>query len=155
MPKIFSNELSRLGFFKEEQANKGTVLGIFKGIKFSLFIYEYPLIFPTLKYKSLNIADIRDIGAMKIDAVTTRGTKRDFIDLYFICNSNYGLSELLNFYNGKYGLLSSNLIHIQKSLVFFNYAEPDEMPIMLKDVNWEDVKIFFEKEVKKLAETLK
>lgn len=150
VPKVFSNELSKLGSFEEEQSDKGTVLGIFEGIKFSLFIYKYPLIFPTLKYQSLNIADIRDIAAMKIDAVATRGTKRDFIDLYFICKSNYELAELLDFYNRKYGELASNLIHIQKSLIFFNDAEPDKMPRMLKDVRWEDVKRYFEKEVKKL-----
>jgi len=150
VPKVFSNELAKLGSFEEEQANKGSVLGIFKGIKFSLFIYKYPLIFPTLKYQSLNIADIRDIAAMKIDAVATRGAKRDFIDLYFICKSNYELAELFDFYNRRYGVLASNLIHIRKSLVFFDDAEPDEMPGMLSDVDWEDVKKYFEEEVKKL-----
>jgi len=155
VPKVFSHELSRLGSFDEEQANKGTVIGIFQGIRFSLFVYKYPLISPTLKYQSINIADIRDIGAMKIDAVATRGTKRDFIDLYFICRSHYTLPELLNFYNIKYAALSSNLIHIQKSLVFFNDAEPEEMPKMLRDVEWKDVKKYFEGEVKKLVEKFK
>lgn len=144
IPKVFAAELSKLGSFDEEQADKGTVLGKFEGIKFSLFIYKYPLIFPKLKYLSLDIADIRDIAAMKIDAVATRGAKRDFIDLYFLCKSGYGLNELLNFYNKKYGKLASNFIHIQKSLVFFNDAELDEMPRMLKKVKWEDVRRYFE-----------
>ena len=150
VPKVFSAELSKLGSFNEEQADKGTVSGKFKGIRFSLFIYKYPLIFSPLKYLSLSMADIRDIAAMKIDAVATRGAKRDFMDLYFICKSDYGLAELLNFYDKKYGELASNLIHIQKSLVFFNDAEPDEMPSMLRQVMWNDVKKYFENEVKKL-----
>ncbi|MFH2024265.1 MAG: nucleotidyl transferase AbiEii/AbiGii toxin family protein [bacterium] len=150
VPKVFSAELSKLGSFDEEQADKGTVLGNFEGIKFSLFIYKYPLLSPLLKYLSLNIADIDDIAAMKIDAVATRGLKRDFVDLYFICESGYELAQILNSYNKKYGKLASNLIHIQKSLVFFNDAEPDEMPRMLKEVNWEEVKKYFESEVKKL-----
>jgi len=79
VPRVFSTELSKLGSFDEEQADKGTVLGEFKGIKFSLFIYKYPLVFHPKKYLSLNIADIRDIAAMKIDAIATRGAKRDFI----------------------------------------------------------------------------
>jgi len=150
VPKVFSADLAKLGSFDEEQADKGTVSGKFKGIRFSLFIYKYPLIFPPLKYLSLNIADIRDIAAMKIDAVATRGAKRDFIDLYFICKSNYGLTELFRFYNEKYGGLASNIIHIQKSLIFFNDAEPDEMPRMLKKVKWEEIKKYFEGEIKKL-----
>jgi len=150
VPAVFSAELSKLGSFDEEQTDKGTVLGKFEGIKFSLFVYEYPLICPPLKYLSLNIADIRDIAAMKIDAVATRGAKRDFIDLYFIGRSGYGLIKLLDLYNKRYGKLASNLIHIQKSLVFFDDAEPDEMPRMLKKVAWEEIKKYFESEVRKL-----
>jgi len=97
------------------------------------------------------MADIRDIAAMKIDAIATRGAKRDFIDLYFICKAGYQLAEILDFYNKKYGELASNLIHIQKSLVFFNDAEPDEAPRMLKEIGWDEVKKYFENEVKKLV----
>uniref|UniRef100_A0A7V0Z4V5 Nucleotidyl transferase AbiEii/AbiGii toxin family protein n=1 Tax=candidate division WOR-3 bacterium TaxID=2052148 RepID=A0A7V0Z4V5_UNCW3 len=149
VPKVFSAKLSKLGVFKEEQADKGTVLGEFRGIRFSLFVYKYPLLFPALKYLSLNIADIRDIAAMKIDAIATRGLKRDFIDLYFICKSGYKLVEILKFYDKKYRNLASNLIHIQKSLVFFDDAESDVMPKMIKSVSWEEIKEYFEREVKK------
>ena len=96
-----------------------------------------------------NIADIRDIAAMKIDAISTRGAKRDFVDLYFICNSGYQLAELLNFYEKKYGKLASNIIHIQKSLVYFDDAELDEMPRMLKEITWKQVKEYFKDEVRK------
>ena len=150
-PKDFSAKLSELGSFVEEQADKGTVLGTFEGVRFSLFVYKYPLIAPLLKYLLLNISDIRDIAAMKIDAVATRGMKRDFIDLYFICRSGYELTEILRFYDKKYGKLASNLIHVQKSLVFFDDAEPDEMPTMLEKVEWEEVKKYFEAEVKKIG----
>jgi len=152
IPKVFSAKLSKLGAFKEEQADKGTVLGEFRGIRFSLFVYKYPLLVPALKYLSLNIADIRDIAAMKIDAIATRGLKRDFIDLYFICKSGYKLVEILKFYDKKYRNLASNLIHIQKSLVFFDDAESDAMPKMIKSVNWEEIKEYFEREVKKLVD---
>jgi hypothetical protein len=149
-PNSFSTTLSKLGSFDKEQSSKGTVLGKFKGINFSLFIYEYPLIFPMLKYLSVSVADIRDIAAMKIDAIASRGAKRDFIDLYFICKSGYQLIDLLDFYNKKYRKLASNLMHIQKSLVYFDDAEPDAMPRMLKKAPWKDVKKYFEHEVRKL-----
>ena len=148
VPKSFSSQLSKLGSFYEAQADKGTVIGEFEGIKFSLFRYEYPLIFSPLKYLSLDMADIRDIAAMKIDAVATRGAKRDFIDLYFICKSGYSLGSLLDFYDKKYGKLASNLVHIQKSLIFFEDAAPEKMPKMLKEVEWEEVKRYFISEVK-------
>ena len=151
IPKEISAALSKLGSFDEEQESKGTLLGKFEGVNFSLFVYKYPLIFPAQKYLSVSIADIRDIASMKIDAIASRGAKRDFIDLYFICKSGYQLTDILDFYDKKYGRLSSNRIHIQKSLVFFNDAEPDEMPRMLKDVKWGKVKEFFEEEIKKIV----
>lgn len=150
-PKTISSELSRLGAFKEEQADKGTVLGIFNRVKFSLFIYKYPLICVASKYLSLEIAGIKDIAAMKIDAIATRGLKRDFVDMYFICKSGLRLAEILDFYNKKYGKLASNVIHIQKSLIYFNDAESGKMPKMLAPCKWEEVKSFFEREVRKIA----
>ena len=75
------------------------------------------------------------------------------VDLYFICKSGYKLADLLEFYDMKYGMLASNLIHIQKSLVFFNDADPEEMPRMLKDVTWEEIKKYFKDEVKNTLNT--
>jgi hypothetical protein len=98
-PRSFATALSKLGSFKEEQADKGTVLGRFAGVKFSLFHYEYPLIYPAKKYLSL------DIAAMKIDAIASRGAKRDFIDVYCICKAGYKLTGALNLYDKKYGKL--------------------------------------------------
>lgn len=96
-------------------------------------------------------ADIRDIAAMKIGAVASRGTKRDFVDLYFICKETVSLPEAVQLYDKKYKNLAATGLHIMKSLVYFNDAEPDEMPKMLRPCNWEEVKGFFEQEVKKIA----
>lgn len=98
----------------------------------------------------MRILDLRDIAAMKIDAVSSRGIMRDFIDLYFICQEGYSLKEILSFYDRKYGTLTSNIIHIQKSLVYFADAETNVIPRMLKKITWEEVKRYFEVEVKKL-----
>ena len=99
----------------------------------------------------ISIADIRDIAAMKIGAVASRGTKRDFVDLYFICKETVSLPEAVQLYDKKYKNLAATGLHIMKSLVYFNDAEPDEMPKMLRPCNWEEVKGFFEQEVKKIA----
>lgn len=88
------------------------------------------------------MADIRDIAAMKIDAIASCGANRDFIDLYHICLAGHKLSAILDCYDKRYGKLASNLVHIQKSLVFFDDAEADEMPRMLKETKWKDVKNF-------------
>lgn len=143
--------LNKIGAFKVDQERWGAVLGAINDIKFSIFVYEYKVLFPYKKISDINILDLRDIAAMKLDAISTRGIRRDFIDLYFICNHGVSLAEIFNFYDRKYGKLSSNSMHIQKSLVYFIDAEASETPKMLKPCKWEDVKKYFEKEVKRMV----
>lgn len=149
--KSLIKELKKISKFEVDQEKWGTVLGTINCIKFSIFVYEYKVLFPYEKIFDINVLDLRDIGAMKLDAISTRGIMRDFIDLYFICRHGVSLAEIFNFYERKYGRLSSNSIHIQKSLIYFVDAEASEVPKMLKPCKWDDVKRYFEKEIKKMV----
>ena len=55
VPRLFADELSKQGSFEESQVSKGTVLGEFEGVKFSLFIYGYPLLFTPLQFESVSM----------------------------------------------------------------------------------------------------
>jgi len=145
-PRLVAKEISNIGRFELEQASKKTVLGRFEGIRFSLFYYPYPILFPFANFCGIKILDLREIGVMKIDAIATRGAKRDFIDLYFICKST-PLKKILFLYDKKFKKLAMNYVHIKKSLVYFVDAEGDELPEMLKKVHWNKIKEFFEDEV--------
>lgn len=147
--QIFLKEISQIKSYHHERVSWGTILGKLGDVKFSIFYYPYPLLEKPIKFKNINIANIADIAAMKIAAVSERGTKRDFIDLYFVIQK-ITFSRALNFYDRKYKKLSSNLIHIKKSLVYFEDAEKDLMPRMLISVSWHEVKNFFRREVKKI-----
>ncbi|MCK4357774.1 MAG: nucleotidyl transferase AbiEii/AbiGii toxin family protein [Candidatus Cloacimonetes bacterium] len=151
--KELINSLKKIGNFTLEQQSWGTVLGTFEDIRFSIFVYDYPILFPYKVIFNINILDLMDISAMKIDAISTRGIKRDFIDLYFMCKEGILLKDALSFYDQKYGELSSNIVHILKSLVYFIDAEVSEMPKMLKELQWQKVKRFFETEVRKLEKS--
>ena len=146
-----ATKLQKTTGLKIQETKAGTIIGTIQNIKFSLFFYPYKLISPFQKFLSINVADIKDIAAMKISAISSRGVKRDFIDLYFICRK-IRLENILELYNKKYGKLAGNRIHILKSLVYFQDAEEEPMPKMLKQCRWEEVKIFFEQEVKKLTD---
>ena len=147
--ELFSN-------FELERKDWGTILGYLGKTRFSIFFYKYPLLFKTHKFLDINIADIRDIAAMKIAAVADRGTRRDFIDLYYIFNQSkiITLEESLNLYDKKFKVLSQNKVHILKSLVYFDDADRDKSPKMIKSINWQKVKEFFIKEQQKLAKKL-
>ena len=147
--QIFLKEMSRFKLYQHERVGWGTILGRLGNVKFSLFYYPYPLLRKPISFKNISIADIADISAMKIAAISERGTKRDFVDLYFILQK-ITLNEVFNFYDRKYQKLSSNSVHIKKSLVYFEDAEKDPTPKMIIPVSWGKVKTFFKKEIKNI-----
>lgn len=144
-------ELSRIGNFRKETIKSDTIVGEFNKVKFSFFYFPYPLVKKPGRFLNLRLADPADIGAMKIAAIVDRGTKRDFVDLYFLVKEKYKTEEILGFYDKKYQKLAENIYSIFKSLRYFEDAEESEMPRMIKKISWEEVKRFFEKEAVRLG----
>ncbi len=86
---------------------------------------------------------------MKIDAISSRGSKKDFIDLFFICKK-ISLKRLLKLFDKKYKSINYNLLHILKSLIYFEDAEKEPMPQLIISISWGEVKDYFRKEIKNL-----
>jgi polyhydroxyalkanoate synthesis regulator protein len=80
---------------------------------------------------------IVDIAAMKLNAIAGRGSKKDFIDLYFLLQE-FSLREILSFYGQKYH--DGSLFMVEKSLTYFEDADLQLEPQMYKDFNWETCK---------------
>ena len=127
----------------------GTLNCIIDGVKVSFLRYRYDLLFPFVEIEGVLLADERDIAAMKIDAASSRGSKKDFIDIYELLKK-YSLAEIIDFFEKKYSAIQYNKLHILKSLVFFDDAEEEPMPIMLNNVDWKEVKEKITKEVGEL-----
>jgi len=142
------DKLNELGVITVEKEAKNTLNGTFNGTEIMFLKYAYPLLFPLQESEGITIADIRDIGCMKISAVSSRGSKKDFIDLFFICKNVLSLEELLELFKKKYKDINYNMVHIRKSLVYFENAEKDPIPKMLIPANWVEVKSFFQRNVK-------
>lgn len=115
-------------------------------VKISFFTYPYKLMKPLITTAYFNIAEINDIGCMKLSAITSRSQEKDFIDLYFILQK-ISFSELLNLTKEKFPSLDINLI--LKSLVYFDDITPE--PIAYKHNHQTDfalIKRFLENQVK-------
>lgn len=150
-PRKLSRQLQKLGNFVETLAKGISLIGIFQGVKFSYFQYEYSLIAKTSEFLEVSIADVKDIAAMKIAAIMDRGTKRDFIDIYEMIRKGMNLENIFKLYDQKYHTFETNEFSIIKSLGYFDDAEASDIPQMIKEVRWEQVKDFFAKESMKLA----
>lgn len=134
---------------------QGTLYGIFEGAKISFI--AYPFFHPStksLRCGSITILSPEDIAAMKIVAVSQRGKKRDFIDLYWLAEHRLTLEEALRSATQRYPEQHQSLPHFLKSLVYFSDAENDPMPHVFFSVDWKTVKLFFQKEIPKLAEKM-
>ncbi len=120
--------------------------------KFALFKYDYPFIDKTINLNGINLSGILDIAAMKIIAISQRGTKRDFVDLFFILK-NVPLFTVADHLIKRFGRERINAINIGKSFVYFTDAESDPEPKYLKgnETSWKTVKLFFKKHVKQFV----
>lgn len=106
-------------------------------IKVDFVNYGYPWLSEAICEDSITIASIDDIAPMKLSAITNRGTKKDFVDLYFLLD-RFAFPDILGLYHKKYPDASDFLLY--KSLVYFDDAEHDPMPRMFQPVSWDQVK---------------
>jgi predicted nucleotidyltransferase component of viral defense system len=137
------------GTFITDYSDSQTLVGRFNSTKTGFFHYGYPLIKETHDFLSLHVGSLEDIGCMKIDTIAGRGKKRDFVDLYFILEySRTSLKEFFYNFELKYRQSGYNLHHILKSLVYFEDADPEPEPRMLREFSWENLKAFFKQQIK-------
>jgi len=101
--------------------------------------YPYPLLEPTTNWENIKLSSLIDIACTKLQTVGMRGSKKDFVDLYFILKQ-YSLEELFKQLDKKYRRSNYNLPHILKSLVYFVNADGQPMPRMRQEVGWEEIK---------------
>lgn len=146
------NELLAIGNYKGSNETPKTIVGVFNEVKFSLFHYPYPLIEKTNNFDGVQLASLADIAAMKLVAITDRGTKKDYIDIYFLAQKYFSIEEMFVYYDRKYHNLDTNKMTLLKALQYFDDADESAMPDMIMKANWEEIKEFFRKEVVALAE---
>ncbi len=135
--------------------DKGTLYGELGGTKISFISYPYFVPKqPFIKYKFINILNAQDIAVMKIIAISQRGRKRDFFDLYWYIINRESLLDVILRVKDQYPKTQHNYHHIMKSLMFFEDAQEDPEPQIFFDVTWEQVKQHFISIVPEVADKL-
>lgn len=111
-----------------------------QGMTVSLFGYSYPLIAPLLRPDTslLPLASREDIVAMKLAAIASRGSKKDFLDLWMLVTRYWPLSECLELYRKKFA--ARDIGHVVRSLTYFDDADEEPPLRLLIDVDWEEIK---------------
>ena len=95
-----------------------------------------------------------DIAVMKVVAISQRGRKRDFFDLFWCAKNLEPLEKTLKRLRMQYPSVAHDFNHILKSLVYFKDAQADPSPEIFFKATWKEVQNFFEKEMPFLATKL-
>jgi predicted nucleotidyltransferase component of viral defense system len=118
------------------------------------FIYQqHPLLQETVSYQDVQLASPTDIGLMKLAAINSRGTRRDFIDLYCL-REIVTLEQLFALVPQKYTNRPEFLAISARALAYFEDAEQQPMPQMFRQIRWSDVKTYCQMAARKLARDL-
>jgi len=151
-PDALEKQLLSYGALAETELVKGTLNTYLDGVKLQFLLYPYRLIEPLVEWGSTRLSSVIDIACTKLQTVGMRGSKKDFIDIYFILQ-HFSLPELLEYTKKKYAESDYSETHILKSLVYFDDAEDQPMPRMHQDVSWEQVMRSIIKAVKSISIT--
>ncbi|HPI20231.1 MAG TPA: nucleotidyl transferase AbiEii/AbiGii toxin family protein [Candidatus Kapabacteria bacterium] len=133
------NKLQMLGNVKVISQSNNILHCFLNNIQISFFKVQYDLIDKPIEYHNLKIASTLDIILMKLQAISGTGSRKDFIDLYFLLKQ-YNLNDINNLYKKKYGIMLQSDYHLHKALVYFNDAENQPFPKMFIEIHWEQIK---------------
>lgn len=118
------------------------------GVKVDFVHYScYQWIDDAVLENGIRLASTKDIAAMKINAIEGRGTRKDFVDVFFLLK-HYSLQEILSFYKAKYPNYSD--FRALMSLTYFEDAEMQPMPKMIDKTPWEEMRRTILKAVERL-----
>jgi hypothetical protein len=135
------------------QEAPGTLDMLIDDVVVTLLEYKYPLIDDLAEFDGVKMASIADIASMKLSAISSRGSKKDFVDLYMILQK-ISLAEILTKFEKKYEKVEYQKTHILKSLLTFDLANEDPDPDYLEKIEWKNVKMSLERDVKNYLDLL-
>lgn len=119
------------------EIEENTLNCIINNVRVQFLTHNYQQVRPDLNDGTIRLYSLSDSAAMKLNAVTNRGAKKDFFDIAALLEV-FSLKDMLNFYTKKYNVV--NYQHVLKSLSYFEDAESEMNPVCLKKQNWTTVK---------------
>jgi len=91
------------------------VFSFIEGVKVDILAHKYPLVDKAQEFEGIRMLSLKDIGAMKLNAIYGNGSRlKDFIDMYALLEI-YPLRELLAASEKKYP--ENNIAIVKQALV--------------------------------------
>jgi hypothetical protein len=96
------------------------------------------------------VASAVDLGLMKLGAIISRGTRRDFVDLYLLCHQ-LPLATLLDLAEDKFGHVRDFPLQALKGLADLSQTEGEPLPRLAVPLEWSEVEAWLRTEVRALG----
>jgi hypothetical protein len=130
----------RMWFPQPEVVNRtpGSLCAIVGGVKLDVLLHSYPVLAPYRSQENIRFASLPDLSAMKVNAITNRGSKKDFSDLLLLHEQGLTLTNSLDWFCAKYGEAGRFLA--LRSLLWFDDAEEEPDPVYLNGWTWPHVR---------------
>jgi len=129
----------------------GKLVYLVNDVRVGFYGYGYELIGSLIEKEGLHLASLEDIALKKLDTLLSRAARKDFYDLYFICQ-RIPLEQLLGLAPQKYPSVRDFEAQVIKRLVFFENAENQVDPPLLQPVTWQAVKDYFILQAKEIGQ---
>jgi len=144
IPSIVSPIQDALGKFNPNLADSswGNLVFVADGVRVGFYGYGFSLVKPIIHLGSIKLASMVDIGLMKLDALLSRSSRKDFHDLYAICQ-HISLQTLLGLAPEKFPYVRDFEAQVVRHLVYFDRAEHETPVPLIDDIPWETVKDWF------------
>ena len=133
-----------------ETARDGYLFVRLGGVGVRLFYYPYPLVQPFADLAGLAVISAADLGLMKLGAIISRASRRDFVDLYLLCRE-IPLAGLLHLAEDKFGHVRDFPLQALKGLADLTEVAGDPMPSLAVPLEWEEVEEWLRTQVRELG----
>jgi predicted nucleotidyltransferase component of viral defense system len=116
---------------------KRSFAGVLDDLKIDIVLHKYPYLSDIEVIDDIRFVSIPDIVAMKLNAISKRGAKKDFFDLSVLLDL-YSIEEMLEFFKKKYS--NSEIGFVVHSMYYFEDADKQNDPVSLIGQSWNGVK---------------
>lgn len=119
---------------------RSTLYGTVRRVRVSFFQFRYRLLGSLVLWPEAGcqLASLEDLACMKLSAISQRGSRKDFVDLFALGRHGFPLQQMLGWYREKFEV--DDIAHLLYALVYFDDADAEPRPSMIWKVSWREVK---------------
>lgn len=114
----------------------GTLQLRINDVKIEFLKHAYPQLTDFDTIQGLRFWSLEDVAAMKLNAISNRGSKKDFYDVAALLDHS-PLTAMISHYQSKYR--PASLMMVIRSLAWFDDADSEPDPISLRGDTWPSV----------------